>query len=152
MAELSVALRIQAIVDGLASIGQLIDEIKELGGNSRNAGAQAENLGSELADLGKKQGVVDQFIRLKRELQETSQALEASRAHTGELAQELKTAENPSKSLSREFENTARATRELAEREQEHKLALQQMRVEMAAVGVASKHLARPQLDIKQAT
>jgi len=69
MAELSVALRIQAIVDGLASIGQLIYEIKELGGKSRNSGAQAENLGCELADLGKKQGVVDQFIRLKRELQ-----------------------------------------------------------------------------------
>ncbi len=81
MNELSVSLRIQAIVDGLASIGALIDEIKDMGGESQGAGEMAAVLGKELADLGNKQRIIDQFINLKTAVKDTADQLEVSRAH-----------------------------------------------------------------------
>ena len=150
--DLSVALKIQAIVEGLTNIGALIDEIQQLGGDSQRAGAQAETLGAQLSELGKKQQLIDQFTTLKRELLDTSTQLDAARNRSAALAQEFNNTANPSKSLTREFDNANKATRALADQEQRQLLALQGLRGEMSAAGINSKELAATQLEVRRAT
>jgi len=151
MSELSVSLRIQAIVDGLSSIGVLIDEIKDLGGESRGAGEMAAVLGKELADLGNKQRIIDQFVNLKTAVKDTADQLEVSRARTAALGREIKATETPSKGLTREFENARKETQKLADQEQRQLLALQKLRGEMSAAGISSQKLALSQAQVRQA-
>lgn len=149
--DLSLALRIKAAVDGLASIGALIDEIKQLGGDSEAAGKMAGHLGQELDDLAKQQQLIDDFATLKREVTATGDALEASRAKTADLARQFNAAEAPSKTLTNEFARARTETRQLADQEERQRLALQQLRGELSAAGLGSQKLALSQAQVRQA-
>lgn len=149
--DLKLALKIKAIVDGLAEISGLANEVEGLGESSDTARATAALLSRELDELAAQQRLIDQFAAFKRELNETSQQLDESRQRTAQLAREIKSAETPSKSLSREFARAREVTRGLAEQEQRQTLALQKLRAELRAGGIDSNKLAQAQGNIRKA-
>src|SRR3569623_684086 len=150
--DLSVALKIQAIVEGLTNIGALIDEIQQLGGDSAKASQDAGRLGDELNQLAKNQRLVDQFVDLKRELQGTAAALEESRIKTAALGREYNAAEKPTQALASQFTRARNEARQLAEQEERQRLQLQQLRQEMAAAGINAGTLAQSQIGIASKT
>lgn len=149
--DLSLALRIKTTVDGLDSIGALIDEIKQLGGDSESAGKMAGHLGQELDGLARQQKLIDDFATLEREVTAASDALEASRAKTADLARQFNAADTPSKTLVKNFAAARAETRQLADQEERQRLALQQLRGEMSAAGLSSQKLALSQTQVRQA-
>jgi len=148
--DLEVVLRIRALVEGLKDLGLLSDGVDDVGKSSSEAAQTAQALGGALSQLEKEQRLVDNFRDLQSEVSKTDKSLDEARKTTSELAKEMSAAEKPSKGLEATFNRSRVETKKLAAQYQDQKLKLQNVRKEMASVGISTKNLAAHQATLRK--
>ncbi len=113
------------------------------------AAREAADLQTELARLSSQQQLVEKFTRLKTEAAATAKQLAASKARTAELAVAMKASDKPARKMATEFERARKASRDLAARQRQQAVTLQQLRGELADTGVSTKKLSDHSRDLK---
>lgn len=151
MAE-NVDIRIRNAVEGVESVRQAAQRIRELGGNATKTQTEADSLEKELSQLGNQQALITQFGRVKRELGETGTQLAEARERAKDLGKEYNATERPTAKLTREFERARKEVRELDQRQLKQRRTLQQLRGSMQQAGVSTNNLSAAQQKVTAQT
>lgn len=145
MSDLALRLRLQVAQEGLENIGALIGELKRAGVETDKLEQEARQLGGELQQLGREQGFIESFKKLKTETQSAERAMGEAKTRAGELARELRATENPTQAQQVAFDKARKSARQLSTEYQQKRVALQQLRGQMQQAGISSKDLASHQ-------
>jgi len=100
-------------------------------------------LGAALRKTSGQAATITQFRTLKKTLVGTSQALTAAQVETAKLARQIKTADKPSKSLIRDFEQAKRKSLALKRAHRQQSESLQRLRSNLRAAGIDTLNLGR---------
>ena len=150
MSELDLKLRLSVVKTGLENITAIIGELKNAGVETGKFEDEAKQLGDELNKLGREQGLIDAFKKLKTETQAAEKAMADAKTKASELGKELKDTESPTKKQQAAFEKARKAARDAAEAYQTNAVGLQQLRGKMQEAGVSTSGLAAHQLRLRK--
>ncbi|CUR79994.1 phage tail tape measure protein [Achromobacter xylosoxidans] len=117
------------------------------------AGASAQgvaDLRGKLKQLTAAQREVGQFRELTRGLQTTRAELAAAQQRVAALAQQMQGATNPTRAMTREFNQAVRAAQQLKERHGQQSVELQRLRDNLTRAGLSTSNLARDERDLRQ--
>lgn len=138
---LQTSLTIKAGVQGVNQINELSKSIAQAGidvGELTEAGSE---LAKEFSSINRQQGLIDNFVKLKKESKDTAQALSEAQKATANLAKEHNEAkqkvaelENAVNQASQAIKETGKATKEQKQALNEQKQALSQAQKEANAL------------------
>jgi plasmid stabilization system protein ParE len=100
--------------------------------------------------LGREQGLIDAFKKLKTETQAAEKAMADAKTKAAELGKELKDTESPTKKQQAAFEKARKAARDAAEAYQTNAVGLQQLRGKMQEAGISTSALAAHQIRLRK--
>lgn len=141
MSKLSLSLNIDTKTTGSESLKKLSALLDELGDEAAQAHPEASILSQRINELERQQGAVEQFRKLKAELNATSTELKQAEQRTGELAKQIKQADAPTKALTASFNRAKAESRSLKVAQAEQQQSLQQLRSQLSNAGINSKNL-----------
>lgn len=104
-----------------------------------------QNMDGQIKKLTSNQAKISRFDNLKRELVSTEQQFQAAQAKVKALADEMKAAEQPTKSLEKAFNKAKNEAGQLKDKVSEQQAGLSKMRGEMQQAGISTTNLAQHQ-------
>ncbi|MHA6717909.1 phage tail tape measure protein [Sphingomonas sp. RS6] len=126
--------------------------LRNIATGSGRAARELRNTRDQLARLQRTQADISSFRTLKNDLHGTEQQLAAARTRVGELARQMRAAENPSRRLARDFEAAKRAAAALKTQHDDQGRALQQLRGRLREAGIGTNRLTQHERELRQAT
>ncbi|MDO6526941.1 tape measure protein [Motilimonas sp. 1_MG-2023] len=141
MSKLSLSLNIDTKTTGSESLKKLSALLDELGAEAAQAHPEANMLGQRINELERQQAAVEQFRKLKTELNTTSTELKQAEQRTRALAKEINQADKPTKALTASFNRAKAESRGLKAAQSEQQQTLQQLRNQLSNAGINSKNL-----------
>lgn len=137
--------RFRLTTEGEKELASLAKEIDQLGDISKEAEAKASALLNEFAQAKKTEAAIQQFNKLRKEMIETNRSITENQARLKALSQEIKSVENPSRELVREYERLQVTTKKLSAEQDKQKTTLTGLKGQLNAAGVDMKQLSRAQ-------
>jgi TP901 family phage tail tape measure protein len=104
----------------------------------------------KLKTLNDTQKQINGFRELKQGLGATQTALESTRLRTQRLGRDLAQTQNPTRAMTRDFEQAKRALLQLKGQESAQTMQLQQMRQKLQAAGVSTRSLSEHERRLRQ--
>ena len=150
--DLNLALKIKATQEGLGEIKSIITELDKAGVETTEWKQAIDGLDKSLADAGKNQELIDNFVDLRRETTATATALEEAQQKAQKLARELKDTENPTKAQTAAFEKARTEVRKASAEYQTNRLSVQKLRTELKSAGIETRNLASHQVAVNKST
>ena len=150
--DLNLALKIKATQEGLGEIKSIITELDKAGVETTEWKQAIDGLDKSLADAGKNQELIDNFVDLRRETTDTAKALEEAQQKAQKLAKELKDTENPTKAQSAAFEKARTEVRKASDEYQNNRQSVQKLRKELKSAGIETRNLASHQVAVNKST
>nr|WP_251080778.1 tape measure protein [Motilimonas cestriensis] len=138
---MSLSLNIDTKTTGSESLKKLSALLDELGEEAAQAHPEANMLGQRINELERQQAAVEQFRKLKTELNTTSTELKQAEQRTRALAKEINQADKPTKALTASFNRAKAESRGLKAAQSEQQQTLQQLRSQLSNAGINSKNL-----------
>lgn len=132
----------------LRAVDRLSGPLRQVIGGVRQTGSAAEVAQRRLDDVGRTQGTVDGFRRLKTETAQAAQSLKEAQDKVGALAREMRQAEKPSAALRKEFEAAKREAARLKGSHQQLQQRTEEARRSLQQAGVSTRDLARHQREL----
>lgn len=146
MKEVGIKLKVGAT--GLENLQALHKDLSEAGVDTAALGVKAAALGAELKRLGAEQTLIDTFKRQKAAVSEAGTAMDTAKTAAAALGREIGATEAPTKKQEDAFTKARIAARAAEQAFQEQRLALQQLRTQMAGAGVSTEGLAQSQIRV----
>jgi TP901 family phage tail tape measure protein len=134
----------------LNAIDQATKPLRAIQRQSAEAGQALKAAREKLKNLNDSQKQIGGFRELKQGLSATRAALEGARAHTQQLGRVLAQTRNPTRAMTREFEQAKRALQQLKGQETDQTLQLQQMRHKLQAAGISTRTLSEHERRLRQ--
>lgn len=134
----------------LNAIDQATKPLRAIQRQSTEAGQALKAAREKLKNLNDTQKQIGGFRELKQGLGATRAALEKARSHTQQLGRALAQTQNPTRAITREFEQAKRALQQLSGQETAQTLQLQQMRQKLQAAGISTRTLSEHQRRLRQ--
>ncbi|WP_206611239.1 phage tail tape measure protein [Bordetella avium] len=108
------------------------------------------DLRGKLKQLTAVQREVGQFRELTRGLQSTRAELATAQQRVATLAQQMQGATNPTRAMTREFNQAVRSAQQLKERHGQQSIELQRLRDNLSRTGISSSNLAQDERRLRQ--
>ncbi|MBI3727378.1 MAG: phage tail protein [Burkholderiales bacterium] len=115
--------------------------LKKIMGQSSASGKALKALRDKLKDLDTQQKTISGFRQLHTGLRETGGRLDAARHKVKELAEQMAATQNPTRTMTREFDRATKAARLIKEQHQRESQQLQVLRDKLHAAGVSTSNL-----------
>jgi len=104
----------------------------------------------KLKNLNDTQKQVTGFRELKQGLASTQAALESARLHAQQLGKTLAQTQNPTRAMTREFDQAKRALHQLKQQENAQTMQLQQLRQKLQTTGISTRNLGEHERQLRQ--
>jgi len=141
------ALQLRVIAALQDKLSGPLQKIKATAGTSAQGVA---NLRGKLKQLTAAQREVGQFRELTRGLQTTRTELATAQQRVATLAQQMQGVTNPTRAMTREFNQAVRSAQQLKERHGQQSIELQRLRDNLGRAGISSASLARDERNLRQ--
>lgn len=115
--------------------------LKHIMGQSSASGKALKALRDKLKDLDTQQKHISGFRQMHAGLRETGGRLDAARHKVKELAEQMAATQNPTRTMTREFDRATKAARLIKEQHQRESQQLQVLRDRLHAAGVSTSNL-----------
>ncbi len=139
-------LKLQVI---FSMIEKVTAPLKRIIGESSASGKALKVLRDRLKDLDTQQKNVTGFRQLHTGLRETANRLESARQRVKTLAEQMQATENPTRSMTREFERASKAARLIKEQHQKQVQGLQALRDKLSSAGISTRDLAQHERSLR---
>ncbi|WP_230405022.1 phage tail tape measure protein [Undibacterium rugosum] len=123
--------------------------LKRIIGESSASGKALKTLRDRLKDLDTQQKNVTGFRQLHTGLRETASRLEAARQRVKTLAEQMQATENPTRTMTREFDRATKAARLIKEQHQQQSQHLQALRDKLNGAGISTRDLAQHERSLR---
>ena len=147
-----VGVRLKVAATGLENVQALSKELNSVGVETTALDSKAAELAAELKRLAAEQGLIDNFKRQKQAVADAGAAMEAAKEKAGALGREIGNTEEPTKRQEAAFTKARVAARAADDAYTAQQSALQTLRGQMAAAGVATDALAAAQVRVHSET
>lgn len=134
----------------LNAIDKATKPLRAIQRQSMEAGQALKTARDKLRNLNDTQKQINGFRELKQGLSATQTALNSARLHTQQLGRALAQTQNPTRAMSREFEQAKRALLQLKGQESAQTLQLQKMRQQFQAAGISTRTLGEHERRLRQ--
>lgn len=134
----------------LSAIDRVTAPLRGIQRQSSVAGQALKATRDKLKALNESQKQINGFRELKQGLGATQTALQAARLKTQQLGQTLAQTQNPTRAMTREFEQAKRAMQQLKQQEIAQTQQLQQMRQRLKAAGISTRSLGEHERRLRQ--
>lgn len=134
----------------LSAIDRVTAPLRGIQRQSSVAGQALKATRDKLKALNESQKQINGFRELKQGLGATQTALQAARLKTQQLGQTLAQTQNPTRAMTREFEQAKRAMQQLKQQEIAQTQQLQQMRQRLNAAGISTRSLGEHERRLRQ--
>ncbi|WP_334168253.1 phage tail tape measure protein [Achromobacter mucicolens] len=141
------ALQLRVITALKDKLSGPLQKIRNTAGTSAQGVA---DLRGKLKQLTAAQREVGQFRELTRGLQSTRAELATAQQRVATLAQQMQGTTNPTRAMTREFNQAVRAAQQLKERHGQQSVELQRLRDNLNRAGISSSSLARDERNLRQ--
>ncbi|CAO3872188.1 phage tail tape measure protein [Achromobacter mucicolens] len=141
------ALQLRVIAALQDKLSGPLQKIRNTAGTSAQGVA---DLRGKLKQLTAAQREVGQFRELTRGLQSTRAELATAQQRVATLAQQMQGTTNPTRAMTREFNQAVRAAQQLKERHGQQSVELQRLRDNLNRAGISSSSLARDERNLRQ--
>ena len=140
------ALQLRVIAALQDKLSGPLQKIRNTAGTSAQGVA---DLRGKLKQLTAAQREVGQFRELTRGLQSTRAELATAQQRVATLAQQMQGTTNPTRAMTREFNQAVRAAQQLKERHGQQSVELQRLRDNLNRAGISSSSLARDERNLR---
>ena len=125
----------------LSALDKITAPLKKIRGGSDSTSKSLREMNQKLKDLSQQQKTLGEFRELHRGLQSTQQKLKEAQSRVASLASQMKQAENPSRTLARQFETAKRSAASLSNSVSQQTVKLQGLRDRLNTAGISTKNL-----------
>lgn len=125
----------------LSALDKITAPLKKIRGGSDSTGKSLKEMNQKLKDLTQQQKTLGEFRELHRGLQNTRQKLKEAQSRVAALASQMKQAENPSRTLARQFETAKRSATSLNNSVTQQTIKLQGLRDKLSIAGISTRNL-----------
>lgn len=139
-------LKIQVILD---LVEKVTAPLKRVMNESGKAGQSLKKLRDQLKQLEDKQKTIASFRQLHQELHHTGERLSLAQDKVKTLANEIAATENPTRTLTREFERAKRAAQLISEQNQRQSIELQRLRDRLSNAGISTRSLVSQERELR---
>lgn len=140
-------LRIQVLLN---TIDRVTAPLRSIQRQSSVAGQALKTARDKLKALNDSQKQINGFRELKQGLSSTRSELQAAQQRTQALGRALAQSQNPTRAMTREFEQAKRAMQQLKQQETAQTQQLQQMRHRLNAAGISTRSLGEQERRLRQ--
>lgn len=140
-------LRIRVLLN---TIDRVTAPLRSIQRQSSVAGQALNTARDKLKALNDSQKHINGFRKLKQGLSTTRSELQAAQQRTQALGRALAQTQNPSRAMTREFEQAKRAMQQLKQQETAQTQQLQQMRQRLNAAGISTRSLGEHERRLRQ--
>ena len=140
-------LRIRVLLN---TIDRVTAPLRSIQRQSSVAGQALKTARDKLKALNDSQKHINGFRKLKQGLSTTRSELQAAQQRTQALGRALAQTQNPSRAMTREFEQAKRAMQQLKQQETAQTQQLQQMRQRLNAAGISTRSLGEHERRLRQ--
>lgn len=140
-------LRIQVLLN---AIDRVTAPLRSIQRQSSVAGQALKAARDKLKALNDSQKQINGFRELKQGLSSTRTELQAAQQRTQALGRALSQTQNPTRAMTREFEQAKRAMQQLKQQETAQTQQLQQMRQRLNAAGISTRNLGEHERRLRQ--
>ena len=130
-------------------IEKITAPLKRIIGESTASGKALKALRDRLKDLDSQQKALSGFRQLHSGLQETANRLDAARQRAKMLAEQMQATEQPTRTMTREFERATKAAKLIKEQHQRETQQLQVLRDKLSAAGISTQQLAQHERSLR---
>lgn len=141
------ALQLRVIAALQDKLSGPLQKIRKTAGTSAQGVA---DLRGKLKQLTAAQREVGQFRELTRGLQSTRAELATAQQRVATLAQQMQGTTNPTRAMTREFNQAVRSAQQLKERHGQQSIELQRLRDNLSRTGISSSNLAQDERRLRQ--
>lgn len=134
----------------LNAIDRATGPLRAINNQSTQAGQALKAAREKLKALNDTQKQVGGFRELKQGLTSTQASLASARSQTEQLGRVLSQTQNPTRAMTREFDQAKRALQQLKAQESAQTVQLQQMRQQLQAAGVSTRNLGEHERRLRQ--
>lgn len=124
--------------------------LKKIIGESSNSGRALKAVRDRLKELDKQQKDISGFRKMHSGLRETSTRLGEAQHKVEALAQKMRAAESPTRTMTREFERATKAARLIKEQHQEQSQKLQVLRSRLHDTGISTQNLGTHERNLRK--
>lgn len=129
---------------------KLSGPLKKVKQASATSAAGVAQLRDKLKALNNTQRDISKFRDLSRGLQDTRTNMAAAQQRVASLAQQMRASGEPTRAMTREFQNAVRAAQQLKAKHGEQAMALQRLRSSLSTAGISTGNLARGEQGLRQ--
>lgn len=133
----------------LSALDKITAPLKKIRGGSDSTGKSLKEMNQKLKDLTQQQKTLGEFRELHRGLQNTRQKLKEAQSRVAALASQMKQAENPSRTLARQFETAKRSATSLNNSVTQQTIKLQGLRDKLSIAGISTKNLSSHERNLR---
>ena len=130
-------------------IEKITAPLKRIISESTASGKALKALRDRLKDLDSQQKALSGFRQLHSGLQETANRLDAARQRAKMLAEQMQATEQPTRTMTREFERATKAAKLIKEQHQRETQQLQVLRDKLSAAGISTQQLAQHERSLR---
>ena len=134
----------------LNTIDRVTAPLRSIQRQSSVAGQALKTARDKLKALNDSQKQINGFRELKQGLSSTRSELQAAQQRTQALGRALAQSQNPTRAMTREFEQAKRAMQQLKQQETAQTQQLQQMRQRLKAAGISTRSLGEHERRLRQ--
>ena len=145
MSDKRATLTIDVQKTGLSNLSDIIAEMEKAGVETSAFKQQAAQLATQLEDMQRQQGLVNQFVNIKQETEAAASAFQAAQAKAQSLGRELANIDAPTRKQTTEFNNARAAVNSTKDAYQSAQVRLQSMRATLAENNIETTGLAQKQ-------